>query len=123
MPSAFESMFPVARELLMRQHGTAVQYDDGSGAGPIPVASAIVGAVAEDFLELAGGGRNERYRHRAVTVSLADVPNPRRPDKFTIDGEAWTVHERLPQDGGMARVTVVRPVRVEAGGRSGAGRG
>ena len=121
MPSAFESMFSTARDLLMRQHGVAVTYDNGSG--PVPVTSAIVGAVAEDFLELVGAGRSERYRHRPVTVSLAEVPNPRRPDKFVIDGEAWTVHERLPQDGGMARVTVVRPVRVEVGGRSGAGRG
>ena len=117
MASVFETMFATARTLLLRQHGTAVSYVEGD-APAVPVASAIVGAVAEDFLEIVGGGRSERYRHRPVTVSTADVPNPKRPDKFVIDGETWTVHERLPQDGGMARVLVIQPVRVESGGRA-----
>ena len=116
MPSTFETMFSTARALLLAQHGTPVQYVEGDDPA-VPV-TAIVGAVAEEFLDIVAGGRSERYRHRPLTVSTAQVPNPKRPDKFIIDGEAWTVHERLPQDGGMARVTVVRPVRVEVGGRA-----
>jgi hypothetical protein len=73
---------------------------------------AIVGAVAEETIQI--DDTRTLYRHRPVSLSTAEVANPVRGDRVTIDGEVWTVHERLPQDGGMVRVTVER---AEAGGR------
>ena len=115
MPSPFETLFSTSRALLLAGHGTPnVPY--AAGDTPAVNVTAIVGAVAEETIQI--DDTRTLYRHRPVSISTSDVPNPVRGDRLTIDGEAWTVHERLPQDGGMARLTVVRPVRAEAGGRS-----
>jgi hypothetical protein len=116
MPSEFEALFSDSRSLLLGHHGDSTVTYTAAGAAAVPV-TAIVGAVAEDLIELVGERTRQLHRHRPLTVSLADAPSPKRGEKFTISGEAWTVHSREPQDGGMARLVVVRPVRAEEASR------
>lgn len=120
MASPFDHLFAaVARPaLLAHLADTGVTYTDASTGVPVPVATAIVGAEADEPLEAdGGGGGRTRYRHRTVEVSTAEVPEPKRPDVFTVDGEAWSVHEVLGVQGGMARLRVTRAERVGHGGR------
>jgi hypothetical protein len=96
-----------------------VTFSDATAGTPAPVTGVRVGAEFDDLLEL--DATRQRYRHRILEVPTSAGVDPKRPDRFTINGaqgvEAWTVHERLGVEAGYARVRVIRPERVEAGGR------
>lgn len=117
MPSRFDDLFAnIARPALVAHLAdTGVTYAPATTGIAAAVTTAIVGAEADELLEMPDG--RTRYRHRTVEISTAEAPDPRRPDVFTVDGEAWTVHEVLGVQGGLARLRVIRPERVEHGGR------
>src|SRR5688572_4401175 len=116
MASLFDTLFAeVARPALVAHLAdTGVTYTPASTGVAVDVVTAIVGAEADELLELDEG--RTRLRHRTVEISTAEA-DPKHPDVFTIDGEAWTVRERLGVQGGLARLRVVRPERVEHAGR------
>lgn len=114
--SQFETLFGTARALLLGVHGTAAVPYTAVGAAAAVNVTAIVGAVAEDLIEI--DATRQLYRHREISVSASEVATPARGDRYVVDGEAWTHHERLKQDGGMVRIQVVRAHRAEHGGRA-----
>jgi len=113
MASSFDEFFADARAHLVGFHGESlVPYQADGGTAAAADVTAIVGAVADDLIEV--GPERTRYRQRFVTVQLSQVPNPRRPDKVTLDGEVWTVHEVPSRHAGLARLLCIRPERLEA---------
>lgn len=121
--SVYDTLFrSIAMPHVFGFHGALVTYEPSGGVAA--AITAVVGAVADDLIEVAGERIKHRYRN--VEVRLADVGAPSHPDKITIlneggEGEVWTVQEVAAVQSGVARLIVSRPERVETGGRRGSG--
>lgn len=114
--SSFDSLFTrIAGPVLANTFGRTIPFTDTSTGTPANVEGVRVGAEFDELLEL--GEQRTRYRHRILEVPTSAGVDPKRPDTFTIDAEAWIAHERLGVEAGYARVRVIRPERVESGGR------
>jgi hypothetical protein len=94
---------------LMDVHGEAITYTP-TGGGPASI-TAIVdrqGVTIEDDEH----GR-ALVRVMAVHVATADVASPHPDDECKIDSLTWAVRDVLEVTGGMATVSLVRPIRQE----------
>lgn len=113
--SRFASIAARGQVVTLAVHGQPVTYTPLHGTA-IQNVQAVVGPEEAELREL--GPDQERYRARSLIVPIDDVPTPhRRGDTVTINGEAWSVHETQAVDGKLARLLIVRPEMVGAGGR------
>jgi hypothetical protein len=111
--STFDHFYGLGRTQLHRAHARSVTFTPLNGVA-VPI-NAMVGAEMDELLEDAS--RRTLLRQRPVTVKNADVSDANRGDVFSIDGEDWTVERKLARQNGEIRVLVVRPERVDPGGR------
>jgi hypothetical protein len=117
--SAYDSMFARYARPQMESHfgRSGVTFTDVAASSTATV-TAVVCAEADDLLEF--DGVRERYRHRILEISTAQVTDAsklKRPNTFTIDGVVWTIHRMLGVEGGITRLELIAPERVEAAGR------
>jgi hypothetical protein len=118
--SAYDSIFSrYGLPAVQSAFGAAVTFTNVATSATTAVPDAILGAEADELLEFDAQGMRGRYRHRVVELPTATIAATlaKRPNTITIGGEAWTIHEQLGVEGGLARVLVIRQERVEAAGR------
>lgn len=114
MPSAYDEIFALGREVLLQQHGRAVTWTKADGT-VIAVSNAIVGADVQTVVDTDMGQVLERSR--TLEIPTATVAGPNRGDTVTIDGVTWGYEQTLSISGGLAHVKVVRPEQAEITGR------
>ncbi len=114
MASLHDRQFRVSRALNFRQHGIAIAWNGQSVTG-------IVSTEAERLIE--DPASRTRYRNRTVQIRDDETGGSKYGDLVGIPGavggeiENWTAHERIGTGGGVTTWLVVRPERMEAGGR------
>lgn len=117
MPSIHQQLFGDVWTILVQEHGESVRYTRAA-TGASSTFDAIAGPEAAQMVE--GDLQRSNMRHRPLQVHSSKVALPVRGDTVTIPavgGDVYTVDAIPSYDAGVYTLIVVRPERIEAGGR------
>ena len=77
----------------VEEFGSTATYTDGDGSES---EVSVVVTYSEDLAQFSAG--NSQAAFAIVEAQKAQVPNPRRYDKFVIDGVTWQVENQIQSD-------------------------